>query len=87
MKSRLSRALLIAALGFSMLELTGCATSSGSKREAQITKMQKARAKRMAQRDPVGSMRDYSLFRKGDINGRILRRGQKARYTNALDSL
>ena len=86
MKSHLGKLVFIAMLGFSMLEMTGCATS-GRANQAQHTKMQKARAKQMAKaRGNSSALRDYSLFRKGDMNNRILRRGQKARYSNALDN-
>lgn len=86
MKSHLGKLVLIAVLGLTMLEMTGCATSSEAK-HAQHSKMQKARAKQMAKsRGQASKLRDYSLFRKGDVNNRILRRGQKARYSNALDN-
>lgn len=75
-KARLSLAFVLCAV-FAAAPLSGCATADKDRAES-------AEAKKRKKKEEIP--KNYSLFKKRELNQELLRRGQKAQAAPALDS-
>lgn len=69
---------VLCALLMAATTMTGC--SSADKQRTEASELKKSKKKKDS------TPKNYSLFKKGEINPRILRRGQKVMASPALDS-
>ena len=87
MGSRVWRLVFALFLGMSMMQVSSCATSSkkqNDKRSEYVKKSQKRW--KQNRRARAWDRKDFSLFKKSEMNYRLLRQGKRARYSNSLDS-